>query len=394
MLMDTIKYLPAAHRIQAVDENLKKRLIRAQSNLLELEFGSAGQLIERVLSDLRIMCRVPLPLYDSSLSEITNQTYGDLTRLFRGLLSKADFPEQSIPLHSVNLAQRLQLVQAFDAPDDVIASVEEKIGQIVDRFPQTAADIERGRNPGDVIDPYILAATQYLLTGGSFEEAVGITVGHKALMMIEGLIGHLHEDVIGMMRGNVRSPEPRGVDQETLDPTQNPFPGSDVVQPPWNNSRSIHFHQLKSKTGSAKGGDGKRLGEQLRRLQEYYGGEIYYHALIGNTLRGHRSRAAVERAAPSVAVLVGNASFRELTSSEVGPQLLLRVYQTAFTTVANKRRYLLGTMVSGIVATFTERATQMGDGFLESILKDVTSGPDIQQDSRLQRTPKKLPHIE
>ena len=394
MLMDTIKYLPAAHRIQAVDENLKKRLIRAQSNLLELEFGSAGQLIEKVLSDLRIMCRVPLPLYDSSLSEITNQTYGDLTRLFRGLLSKADFPEQSIPLHSVNLAQRLQLVQAFDAPDDVIASVEEKIGQIVDRFPQTAADIERGRNPGDVIDPYILAATQYLLTGGSFEEAVGITVGHKALMMIEGLIGHLHEDVIGMMRGNVRSPEPRGVDQETLDPTQNPFPGSDVVQPPWNNSRSIHFHQLKSKTGSAKGGDGKRLGEQLRRLQEYYGGEIYYHALIGNTLRGHRSRAAVERAAPSVAVLVGNASFRELTSSEVGPQLLLRVYQTAFTTVANKRRYLLGTMVSGIVATFTERATQMGDGFLESILKDVTSGPDIQQDSRLQRTPKKLPHIE
>ena len=384
--MDTIKYLPAAHPIQAVNENLKKRLIRAQSNLLELEFGSAGQLIEKVLSDLRIMCGVPLPFYDSSLSEITNQTYGDLTRFFRALLSKADFPEQSIPLHSVNLAQRLQLVQAFDAPDDVIASVEEKIGQIVDRFPQTAADIERGRNPGDVLDPYILAATQYLLTGGSFEEAVGVTVGHKALMMIEGLIGHLHEDVIGMMRGNVRSPEPRGIDQETLDPIQNPFPGSDVVQPPWNNSRSIHFHQLKSKTGSAKGGDGKRLGEQLRRLQEYYGGEIYYHALIGNTLRGHRSRAAVERAAPNVAVLVGNASFRELTASEVGPQLLLRVYQTAFTTVANKRRYLLENMASGIVATFTERATQMGDGFLESILKDVTSGPDVQQDSRLQRS--------
>lgn len=394
MLMDAIKYLPADHPIQAVNENLKKRLIRAQSNLLELEFGSAGQLIEKVLSDLRIMCRVPLPLYDASLSGITNQTYGDLTRLFRALLSKADFPEQSIPFHSVNLAQRLQLVQAFDAPDDVISSVEQKIGQIVDRFPQTAADIERGRNAGDVIDPYILAATQYLLTGGSFEEAVGVTVGHKALMMIEGLIGHLHEDVIGMMRGNVRSPEPRGVDQESLDPAQNPFPGSDVVQPPWNNSRSIHFHQLKSKTGSAKGGDGRRLGEQLRRLQEYYGGEIYYHALIGNTLRGHRSRAAVERAAPSVAVLVGNASFRELTSSEVGPQLLLRVYQTAFTTVANKRHYLLDSMVSGIVATFTERATQMGDGFLESILKDVTSGPDIQQDSRLQRSSKKLPLTE
>jgi hypothetical protein len=388
--MDTIKYAPPAHPLQSVNPDLKKRLIRAQSNLLELEFGSAGELVEKALSDLRIKCPVSRPLYESPLSEITNQTYGDLTRLFSALLSEAGFPEQSIPLHAVNLSQRLQLIQAFDAPDVVIANVEEKIGKIVDRFPQTAADIERGRNPGDVIDPYILAATQYLLTGGDFEEAVGITVGHKALMMIEGLIGHLHEDVIGMMRGNVRSPEPRGVDQEALDLIQNPFPGADVVQPPWSDSRSIHFHQLKSKTGSAKGGDGKRLGEQLRRLQEYYGGEIYYHALIGNTLRGHRSRTAVERAAPNVVVLVGSASFRELTASEIGPQLLLRVYQTSFTTVANKRGYLLNTMVSGIVATFTERAIQMGDGFLESILADVTNGPGDQQDSRIQKSSKKL----
>jgi hypothetical protein len=34
------------------------------------------------------------------------------------------------------------------------------------------------------------------------------SVSHKALMMIEDLIGHLHEDVLGQMRGNVRAPEP------------------------------------------------------------------------------------------------------------------------------------------------------------------------------------------
>ena len=391
MPMDIIKFLRRNHKLQSVNSDLKKRLIRAQSNLLNLEFASAGHLIEKTFSDLRITCSVPRKLHDRPLSEITNQTYGELTRVFRTLLSKAGFPEQSIPLHSVNLSQRLQLIQAFDAPDEVVASVEEKIGQIVDRFPRTAADIECGRNPGDVIDPYILAATQYLLTGGDFEQAIGVAVGHKALMMVEGLIGHLHEDVIAMMRGNVRCPEPRGVDQEALDPNQNPFPGADVVQPPWSPTRSIHFHQLKSKTGSAKGGDGKRLGEQLRRLQDHYGGEIYYHALIGNTLRGHRSRSAVESAAPNVVVLVGNASFRELTASEVGPQLLLRVYQTSFTTVANKRGYLLETMANGIAATFMERASQVGDGFLETILLDVTSGPDLQQDSRLQKAAKKLP---
>ncbi len=135
----------------------------------------------------------------------------------------------------------------------------------------------------------------------------------------------------------------------------------------------------KSKTGSAKGGDGKRLGEQLQRLQNFYGGGIYYHALIGNTLKGHRSKGAVEKAAPTVVVLVGNASFQELTASQIGPQLLLRVYQTAFTIVSRRSGYLLDTMAAGIVSTFRERAFDSGDGFLEVILKGVTSGPKEDQ---------------
>ncbi|MCI0486517.1 MAG: hypothetical protein L0229_07940 [Blastocatellia bacterium] len=383
MNSELIKHIDADNPIQKIDEDMKSRLMQAQSNLLHLEIGSAGELCERAFADLRISCSIPKQLYKAPLSTITNLGYSRLNGFFSDLLHQANFPEQSIILHSANLAQRLQLIQAFDKPDDVIEYVEDKVAVVAEKFPKKASDIERGRNPGDVLDPYILAATQYLICGGNFEKAIESTVAHKALMMVEGLIGHLHEDVIGLMRGNVRVPEPRGKDQETLDPESNPFPGADVIQPPWNSTRSLRFHQLKSKTGSAKGGDGRRLGEQLQQLQNLYGGDIYYHALIGNTLKGHRSKAGVEKAAPKVVVLVGDASFHELTGTETGPQLLLRVYQSAFTNVSRRSGYFLDVMAAGIAATFMEQAEKESDGFLEVILKDVTSGPAENQDSRL-----------
>ncbi|MGH9945020.1 MAG: hypothetical protein ACRD9R_21935, partial [Pyrinomonadaceae bacterium] len=60
------------------------------------------------------------------------------------------------------------------------------------------------------------------------------------------------------------------------------------------------------------------------------------------------------------------------------------VYQTAFTNVARRSGYLIEAMTAGIVATFRERAQQEGDGLLEIILKDVTTGPVEIQDSRAQ----------
>ena len=115
-------------------------------------------------------------------------------------------------------------------------------------------------------------------------------------MIIEGLMGYLDEDEIGDMRGNIRAPEPRGFNQELIVPYGNPFPGS------------------------AKGGDGKRIGEQLRQLRKYFAGEVYYDSLIGNTLRGDRSMLGVLSSEPEV---IGPAAFRELTRSSIGPELLL-----------------------------------------------------------------------
>ena len=176
------------------------------------------------------------------------------------------------------------------------------------------------------------------------------------------------------MRGNVRAPEPRGSEQEKINLQTNPFPGADLIQPPWGPLIPIRFHQIKNKTGSAKGGDGKRLGDQLQRLQNTYGGEIFYDALIGNTLRGHRSRAGVEGAAPSVAVLVGEAAFEALTASRQGPQLLLRVYQAAFQEVARKSGYSVEVVSAAILDSFRSRAEQLGEGFLESVLRVATFG--------------------
>ena len=100
-------------------------------------------------------------------------------------------------------------------------------------------------------------------------------------------------------------------------PANSPFPGTDVVQPPYKLGETMRFHQIKSKTGFAKGDDGRRLGEQLKRLQDLYQREMLYNALVGNTLRRHRSKTGVEKAAAGIIVVVGEASFHELTGRRI-----------------------------------------------------------------------------
>jgi hypothetical protein len=320
-----ILYLPPEHPLHKLPDPLREKLASAQRNLIQLEFPTAGAICARVFDELRMRVVTPADLVDQPVGAVVDLPFQKLSQLMLGILQRADVPEASVDSLSKTIAQRIQLLRAFPNPDKTLEGIEARILDVVNRLPKTAADIERGRNPGDVLDPYLLAASQHLLFAGEFAPTVSAAVSHNALMMIEGLLGHLHEDVLGEMRGNIRSPEPRGENQEQISPEMNPFPGADLVQPPWSETNPLKFHQIKSKTGSAKGGDGKRLGDQLQRLKDTYGGEIFYDALIGNTLRGHRSRAGVEAAAPSIVVLVGEAAFEELTASRQGPQLLLRV---------------------------------------------------------------------
>ncbi len=121
------------------------------------------------------------------------------------VLARSGVPEQAISLQAANLVHRTQLLRAFHDPDAVIAETCAKVVAVVGDFPKTASDIRCGRNPGDVLDPYILGAAQVLMCSGDFEHTISATVAHKVFMIIEGLLGHLHEDVIGAMRGNVRA---------------------------------------------------------------------------------------------------------------------------------------------------------------------------------------------
>lgn len=381
-----LSYFSPKNKIHNISPDLQSRMKAAQDNLFERSFSNAYEFLEKVVDDLKIDVPLAKSLRFDPCDTITGLDHGELVNYWVEVLKAADLAAHAIPNHALNLAQQTQLVQAFDDPENALGQVEARVENVVNGFPKTASDIECGKNRGDVIDPYILAATQFLMCGGKFETAIGHMVAHKALMMIEGLMGHLHEDVLGIMRGNVRVPEPLGKEnKEVLDPILNPFPGADLVQPPWSESRGLRFHQIKSKTGSAKGGDGRRLGEQLARLQSLYGGQIYYHALIGNTLVGHRSKAGVEKAAKDVVVLVGDASFKELTGSNHGPQLLLRVYQAAFQTVAIRTGYEVENLATQISQEFKEKAQAHDDGYLEAILSTTVGGPPEDQDNRLFR---------
>ena len=95
-----------------------------------------------------------------------------------------------------------------------------------------------------------------------------------------------------------------------------------------------------------------------------------YDALIRNTLRGHRSMRGVLSSEPEAIVQIDEAAFRELTRSSIGPELLLRVCQSAFSEAAQQVRYHIDAMAAGIVSTFHDRSEAPGEGFLELLLSD------------------------
>ena len=104
--------------------------------------------------------------------------------------------------------------------------------------------------------------------------------------------------------------------------------------------------------------------EPRRVDRGYPGAELYFHSLVGNTLRGHKSMGGMLRVEPSLIVQVGQASFRVLTGSESGAELLVRVYQAAFELAAEQIGYSVENMTRAIFQTFIERAEAEGEGDL------------------------------
>lgn len=384
----SIEFLPPAHAVQRIGAEVRGALIQAQQVIITRAFASASDFVSTVCDDLKLSLDLPAELADQDPTAVSDRDFSSLTSWWGGILLANHVPASALSAHALNLAHRTQLVRAFADADAALGWAKDKIVGVTRAFPRTARDIECGRNPGDVLDPFILSATQWLLYGGDFQKAVGATVAHKALMILEGLLGHLHEEVLGRMRGNIKNPEPRGENQELYDPNLNPFPGADILQPPSTSGEPLRIHQVKSKTGTLNSSGGARLADQMRLLRmRYAGAEIYSHSLVGGTLRGHRSMGGMLRAEPALIVTVGEAAFQVLTRSSSGAELLLRLYQNAFRLAAEETGYDIDTMAAGITATFHERATTAGEGFLEMLLHEATRGDPSAQDSRTFRRP-------
>lgn len=378
-----IEFLADKHPAQRIGAPLKGEMIRAQRSIMSRAFPDAAEFCSRLFDDLKLAIDAPKDLVGEPVGLVADLPFADLEGFFQSIVIAAGIPPSNAADHAKGLARRAQLLRAFDDPDAVLGWAKAKVIAITADLPKTASDIECGRNPGDVLDPYLLAATQSLLCAGDFRQAISATVTHKALMILEGLMGHLHEEVIGRMRGNIKNPEPRADNAKILDYQQNPFPGADVIQPPQKAGDPLRLHQVKSKTGTMNAAGGASLAEQMRQLRMTYpGAELYSHSLVGNTLRGHRSMGGMLRAEPAIVVLVGDASFRLLTGSENGAELLLRLYQSAFELAAVETGYSVETMTTTIVETFKDRAEIAGEGWLESVLHQSTRGDLINLDSR------------
>jgi hypothetical protein len=359
-----------------IDPVLVRELTRAWGEMEWIRNATGQDLLAEACRRLHL--QVPAGLF----AGLTAMQVGNLGR--QELLAALEPLFERGTVTASDLADQIQLCRAFADPGAVTDYIAATVKAAIGAFPRTADDLKVGGNAGDVLDPFILAANFEILSNRDMQKAIESSASHKVLMKIEDLLGNLHQNVIGMMRGNVRLPEPGGLDgKEDLHPVHNPFPGADVAQVPVPASpTAIRLFQVKSKTGSAKGGDGKRLGDQLRLLERTYGAETFYVAVVGNTLTGHRSRSAVEKASPNTAVLVGEASLDSLAQSRVGGELLLRTYQRAFRKAAGDAAYDFEDAVSAMVAVFQAEAAEAGEDFLTSWLHQAVGGPRSDQDSR------------
>ncbi|WP_156119770.1 hypothetical protein [Leptolyngbya sp. KIOST-1] len=179
-----VKFFPDTSPVHNLTPVFKNAILEAQDESFGSVFTSAGNYIRTVLEQLRIQIEVPALLDSEDPTEFSDKSFGEFVDFFTYLLNSEDYPTQAVQRTAASLAARAMLLRAFADPDSAVNFVRDKIITVVESFPQEASDIEVGRNRGDVLDPFILAATQYLLYKGEFDGAISATVSHKALMII------------------------------------------------------------------------------------------------------------------------------------------------------------------------------------------------------------------
>ena len=250
-------------------------------------------------------------------------------------------PDAAKPSAEAAFLSGIKRLMIFENPKEVKSEIRPHFERLIKSLPRTLDELEVSGGGRDVLDPFIVAFDQLLLSRNSLTALLNNLLAHKCLMKLEDLIGHLHQEVLGRARGNIRVAEPEGVmgvdgklNKELWHAEKNPYPGADVRHQP------SEFYQIKNKTGSAKGSDGEKLGRQFRAIAERHPeSQRFYVGMIGKTLAGHRSMGAFVRTDPGAEVLVGLAAFQQLGGHRDTATVLLDIYVEVFKKVCEELKF-------------------------------------------------------
>lgn len=305
----------------------------------------------------------------------TFPTFGDLfTATGEELMN--GFEQAVVPTTPAILNELRITVERHLVFEDVSDVREKVVNDIIEPkfedLPRDIDDIVVGSNPGDVIDPFLVALNKQLLTDGGTKPLVRNIIVHKCLMKFEDLMGHLHEHTLGRAGGCEWIPEPSGDQKYEYDSVENPYLGADARRD------ESEFFEIKNKTGSEKGSGGEKIGTQMKKLGDVYeGSERYYTSVIGQTLKGHRSKGAAERADPELEVLVGLTTIQKIGLHKNTPRVLLEFYLELFTEAAEKSDFDIENVVEHVTEQWEERYGE--EDPLEGILYWSIVGDPRQQ---------------
>ena len=70
-----LPFFPKDHPLQNCSDELRNRILRAQRNLVDIEFASSGELCQRVLEDLKLSVKVPTPLFREPVSKLADASF-------------------------------------------------------------------------------------------------------------------------------------------------------------------------------------------------------------------------------------------------------------------------------------------------------------------------------
>lgn len=355
---------------------------------LSAKYGS----VSGILQTLARETEDTLPPFDARNVEAAFPT---IEALFDATASELesvfDVAPEAAQRYKVHL-QRMLLWEDLSSVKTILTSLFDRV---IAGLPRSLADLEQGSGR-DPLDPFIVAFAAPLLGGSSQTELLRALLIHKCMMKLEDLIGNLHQEALGRAAGLERVPEPVGVplpdgkrDKESWHETLNPYPGVDVRR------GNEEFYQLKNKTGSAKGGDGARLGRQLREIATRYPeSRRYYASVVGRTLSGHRSMGAVRAADPDAEVLVGLATFQQLGLHRDTADIVMELYLEEFDEAIKRNHY----DVDEILARITQEwvAKHPGENPALAMLRDTITPlhPDDQSSRTYMRRRKKIADIE